>query len=127
MRMADLPERWRHRAADIEQFAPPAAVAFRECAEEFERELAGVSGELLTLEQGASVSGYTADHLGALIRAGKLANYGRKHAPRVRHRDLPVKPNALTPAPHVGIVVATDRRSIARSVLSQPKGGPSAA
>jgi len=127
MRMSDFPERWRQRAADIEPFAPPAAVAFRECAAELEREQAGVSGELLTLEQAASVSGYSGDHLGTLIRSGKLANYGRKHAPRVRRGDLPVKPSALTPTPQVGIVGATDRRSIARSVLSQSEGGPSAA
>jgi predicted DNA-binding transcriptional regulator AlpA len=44
---------------------------------------------LLTLTQAAHVSGYSADHLGRLVRIGELTNYGRSHAPRVRSGDLP--------------------------------------
>jgi excisionase family DNA binding protein len=44
---------------------------------------------LLTLTQAAHVSGYSADHLGRLVRIGELTNYGRPHAPRVRTGDLP--------------------------------------
>jgi excisionase family DNA binding protein len=47
------------------------------------------SAALLTLTQAAHVSGYSADHLGRLVRTGELANYGRTHAPRVRSGDLP--------------------------------------
>lgn len=50
------------------------------------------AGELLKLSGAARVSGYTPDHLRALIRAGKLADYGRPHAPRVRRDELPLKP-----------------------------------
>src|SRR5690348_263501 len=58
--------------------------------------------ELLKLSQAACVCGYTADHLRALIKAGKLTDYGRPHAPRVRRDELPLKPGyavrLLTPA-----------------------------
>ncbi len=50
------------------------------------------AGELLKLSGAARISGYSADHLRALIRAGKLADYGRPHAPRVRRDELPLKP-----------------------------------
>jgi hypothetical protein len=44
---------------------------------------------LLTLTQAAHACGYSADHLGRLVRAGQLTNHGRRHAPRVRLGDLP--------------------------------------
>jgi hypothetical protein len=44
---------------------------------------------LLTLTQAAHVCGYSADHLGRLVRTGQLTNHGRRHAPRVRVGDLP--------------------------------------
>jgi hypothetical protein len=59
-------------------------------------------GRLMKLAEASRASGYTADHLRVLIRAGKLADYGRPHAPRVRLDELPKKPGhgapALTPA-----------------------------
>ncbi len=60
------------------------------------------NGRLLKLCEAARASGYSADHLRVLIRAGKLTDYGRPHAPRVRLEELPLKPGhatqALTPA-----------------------------
>ncbi|MFI5246791.1 MAG: hypothetical protein ACHQQR_16280, partial [Gemmatimonadales bacterium] len=44
---------------------------------------------LLTLTQAARACGYSADHLGRLVRSGQLTNFGRRHAPRVRAGDLP--------------------------------------
>jgi hypothetical protein len=44
---------------------------------------------LLTLTQAARACGYSADHLGRLVRTGQLTNHGRRHAPRVRLGDLP--------------------------------------
>ncbi len=51
--------------------------------------------EAVTLAEAARVSGYTADHLGRLIREGKLRNVGRPHAPRVLLTNLPRKPDVL--------------------------------
>ena len=45
----------------------------------------------MSLVDAAQVSGYSADHLGSLVRQGKLPNVGRKNAPRVRRTDLPIK------------------------------------
>jgi hypothetical protein len=59
-------------------------------------------GTLVKLSDASRACGYTADHLRVLIRAGKLTDYGRPHAPRVRLDELPRKPGhqpgALTPA-----------------------------
>ena len=44
--------------------------------------------ELLSLTEAAERTGHTADHIGRLIREGKVPNAGRKNAPRVRIRDL---------------------------------------
>jgi hypothetical protein len=48
--------------------------------------------ESLTLVEASRESGYSSDHLGRLIREGKLGNAGRTHAPRIRRADLPIKP-----------------------------------
>ena len=47
------------------------------------------AGELLSVRRAAIESGYSADHLGRLLREGKLANAGRANAPRIRRGDLP--------------------------------------
>jgi hypothetical protein len=51
---------------------------------------------LMKLSEASRTSGYTADHLRVLIRAGKLADYGRPHAPLVRLDELPKKPGHST-------------------------------
>jgi hypothetical protein len=53
--------------------------------------VAQTSEEPLTLREAAAESGYSVDHLGRLIREGKLPNVGRAHAPKIRRRDLPRK------------------------------------
>ena len=59
---------------------------------ELDAAVSGDAGQLLRLSAAAEVSGYTADHLRTLIKSGKLTNYGRPHAPRVRRGELPRKP-----------------------------------
>jgi hypothetical protein len=49
------------------------------------------SEEALSLRQAAAESGYSVDHLGRLIREGKLPNVGRTNAPKIRRGDLPRK------------------------------------
>jgi hypothetical protein len=44
------------------------------------------------MEEAARESGYSAEHLGRLIRTGRIPNAGRRSAPRVRRGDLPAKP-----------------------------------
>src|ERR1035437_1476622 len=54
---------------------------------------------LLTLTQAAHLCGYSAEHLGRLVRTGELTNYGRLHAPRVRSGDLPSRARRSIGAP----------------------------
>jgi hypothetical protein len=86
---------WRARAAELAPFAPAAATAFERAADELAAALRDRDDRTLTLRQAATLSGYSADHLGRLIRAGKLRNVGRPHAPRVQPGDLPRKPPPL--------------------------------
>jgi hypothetical protein len=44
----------------------------------------------LTLIEAAERTGYTPDHIGRLVRAGRLRNVGRKNAPRVLAGDLQI-------------------------------------
>lgn len=76
--------------------------------------------ELLTLTVAAARSGYSAEHLGRLIREGAIPNAGRLNAPRIRVRDLPRKPKGglagAAPAPY-------DPQTDARTLLSRQRGG----
>jgi hypothetical protein len=67
------------------------ANAWEDAASELQAHLRDTGMELLTLQAAARETGYSADHLGRLIRAGKLENHGREHAPKVRRGDLPRK------------------------------------
>jgi len=54
----------------------------------------------LNLQQAAEESGYSADHLGRLVKDGEIPNAGRTKAPRILRKDLPRKPGVgLTPPP----------------------------
>jgi SLT domain-containing protein len=113
-----LPTQWRLRAVELRAWAAAegAAQALEKAAEQLDAALQGNSDELLTLTQAAAASGYTADHLGRLVRAGTLANVGRVNAPRVRRSELPVKlrnlPQEQTPT-HL-----LDTRRIALDVVN---------
>ena len=89
---ADLLTAWRERAAYLESFGDPtSAKLWRLAAVELEHVLQALGAETLTLTEAAALSGYSADHLGWLVKKGKLRNYGRKNAPRLRRGDLPLK------------------------------------
>lgn len=87
-----LPTVWRQRAAYLEQFGDPtSARLWKLAAVELEHALKAFGDEPLTLVDAAQLSGYTADHLGWLVKTKKIPNAGRKHAPRIRRTDLPMK------------------------------------
>ena len=110
-RLADLSQNWRRRAEELRPFAEPAARAFEIAADELEAALREQDGKLLTLTAAAAESGFSPDHLGRLVRDGKLPNYGRPHAPRIRLADVPRKVGALPPAgPRATLVGATPRQ-----------------
>jgi hypothetical protein len=83
---------WRERAAFIEAYGDlTSARLWKLAASELERALTSVAEETLSLSDAAKISGYSINHLGDLIRQGKLPNAGRSGAPRLRRADLPAK------------------------------------
>lgn len=94
--LAELPAAWRSRAIELRAWAAAegAAAALEGAAVQLEAALRHADDELLTLTEAAAVSGYSADHLGRLVRDGTIRNAGRPNAPRIRRGDLPVKPSA---------------------------------
>lgn len=73
----------------------PGATLCDEILRDIEAAFEAEAESLLTLEEGSAQSGYSVDHLGKLLREGKLPNAGRKGSPRIRARDLPRKPGKL--------------------------------
>ncbi len=87
-----LPAVWRSRAKALRRYGSDApAVALERCADELETTLRERDETGLSLVQAARESGYSADHLGRLVRDGKLPNAGRPGAPRIARRHLPRK------------------------------------
>ena len=72
----------------------------------------------VNLQLGASLSGYSADHLGRLVRQGTVPNAGRPSAPRIRMADLPRKPVKQQPK-----ISRYDPDTDARTLVSRRKGG----
>jgi hypothetical protein len=116
---------WRAHAAEIEAYAQPAAAAFRRAADQLEGALQSTYTELLTLEQAAVESGYSADHLGRLIRQRRIPNAGRKNAPRIVRSDLPRKASScrdsLPERADCLHLVGADPRQVARALVTASK------
>jgi hypothetical protein len=113
---SDLVAVWRERAAALRRYAPPVATAYEDAAAELEKALQATGADLLTLQAAARETGYSADHLGRLIRTGRLANHGRERAPKVRRCELPNKTGAarrLAPGPKGPNMEALTREAIA--------------
>jgi hypothetical protein len=88
----DLPETWRSLAIQQRRFGADAQARILEfCADELTAALVRGENELLGLARAAEESGYSADHLGRLVREGKIPNSGRKAKPLIRKQDLPRK------------------------------------
>jgi hypothetical protein len=64
----------------------------RSFADDLEASEIEQSLECLTLAEAARESGYSAAHLARLLDEGRIANAGRKRAPRIKRGDLPKKP-----------------------------------
>lgn len=115
-----LPLQWRAEAEVARRLrAEPQALILEKCASELELAERAEGMELLNLTQAALRSGYSADALGRMIREGRLTNYGRKNAPRVRVCDLPRK--ALRP-PALRLHISGASRQTARVSPKTPGG-----
>ena len=92
-----LPTTWRKQARTLREYGGETpAVAIESCAAQLEEALRENDEATLTLTDAARESGYSTDHLGRLVREGKIPNAGRPGAPRIARRHLPRKTCAAT-------------------------------
>ena len=93
LELETLPATWRARAQQLKDWGSgeDLARAWELAAIELEQSLRQQQDETLNLKDAARESGYSADHLGELVRQQKIPNVGRKNAPRIRRADLPIK------------------------------------
>ena len=93
-----LPQQWREKAELFRQHGHEAtARTYEVCSAELEAAVRGGAQELLDLKEAAQESGYSPDHLGRLVRDGKIPNAGRRNAPKIRRADLPRRPDQVMP------------------------------
>ena len=87
-----LPANWRKQAKAIRRYGGETpAVAIERCADDLEATLAERDETTYSLVEAARESGYSTDHLGRLVRDGRIPNAGRPGAPRIARRHLPLK------------------------------------
>lgn len=89
-----LVERWTQRASDFAGVG--ALVDARKLCEQFVADLVRLretqNDDTVTYDEAAQLGGYAVDSIRRLVRQGKLANVGSDGAPRIRRRDVPMRP-----------------------------------
>jgi hypothetical protein len=111
----------RDRLRRIGALADPGLL-IADILKDVEAILAAEEEETLSLARAARESGYSAGHLGRLVRAGTIPNAGRPQAPRIRRADLPRKATALRPQAAALHLPPATPGQIARAVVTAPKG-----
>lgn len=108
---------WRASAAQLRRYGAEAqAVTLESAADDVLQALASADDAVLTLDAAAYESGYSAEHLGRLVREGRVPNAGRRGRPRIRAADLP--PRARVPIAG-GPTAPYDPVADARSLVSR--------
>jgi hypothetical protein len=123
MTLAELRQTWAHRRDEWRRLAV-SVDGVKVCDEILAdlEQLDAAGEEALGLVEAAKACGYSADHLGRLVRSGAIPNAGREKAPKIRRRDLPRKLGTFPP-PIPDAIVSPDRRRIAASVLTLNQRG----
>jgi hypothetical protein len=112
----ELTAHWRSKASVFREHEQTSvAIAYELCAKQLDEALKSIAEAPLTLAEAAQLSGYSTDHLGRLIREGKVPNAGRPGAPRIARKDLPRKSEM---APSQG-TRHLDRTQIVRSAINE--------
>jgi hypothetical protein len=84
--------KWRELAETLRAEGCSEVAAARErCATELEAVLHTHDSQALSIEQAATESGYSAEHLRRLLREAPALNAGRSGKPLIHRRDLPRK------------------------------------
>ena len=120
-----LPAAWRRQAKTLRRYGGNAlATALERCADELEGTIQERDNTTYSLVEASRESGYTATHLGRLVRDGKIPNAGRPNAPRIARRHLPRK--RQDPESPFGSRLARERdrsqvsgRGIVRSIIEK--------
>jgi len=119
--LLSLAEKWRTDASFLRRHGDDqGAVVCELHARELEEGWGEWQDEPMQLDRVAEESGYSPDHLGRLVRDGRIPNAGQPNSPRIRRRDLPRKPGHLDG--HCHTVPVDCREQIARSVADSSKG-----
>ena len=93
MRLNELAARWLEEARTFESYDDGrGASVVKKCAAELQRCLVARGNEVLTIAQASAESGDSQDHLRSLVARGDIPQAGRKGSPRIRRRDLPIRP-----------------------------------
>ena len=95
------------------------ACTYERCARRLEEVVHFLEETPLTLAEAAEWGGYSTDHLGRLVRAGKIRNAGRLGSPRVRRADVPIKTGYVAPSSQRAELVP---EQIVRSVIEEGVG-----
>ncbi len=112
-----LPAAWRRRAKTLRRYGGQAlATALERCADELEGTIQERDGTTYSLVEASRESGYSADHLGRLVREGKIPNAGRPGAPRIARVDLPRK---AAPPVEPRLAVATQPSDVSNAQIVQ--------
>ena len=95
-----LPANWRKQAKALRRYGGETpATAIERCADDLEATLVERDETTFSLVEASRQSGYSADHLGRLVRDGKIPNAGRPGAPRIARAHLPRKAHAPAEPP----------------------------
>ena len=87
-----LPADWRKQAKALRRYGGETpATAIERCADDLETTIRERDETTLSLVEAARESGYSRDHLGRLVRDGKIPNAGRPNAPRIARIHVPLK------------------------------------
>lgn len=112
---------WREQFGDVD-----ARVSATRIIDHFIDDLQALEharGEtLLSLTEAATLSGYSREHLGRLVRDGPIPNAGRQGAPKIRRRDVPMKSGGLPSADDQQRLPDSRKGDVVRSVVAQAKG-----
>ena len=115
-----LPAAWRSRAKALRRYgSEPPAIALERCAEELDATIRDRDETTLSLVEAARESGYSRDHLGRLVRDGKIPNAGRPNAPRIARRHLPRKAPAEAPLAEQPLPRERSNAQIVQSIIAR--------
>lgn len=113
--LSEILERWTARQAEWARLRVQldGAALAGDIIADLEQIARDEQADELTLTAAAAISGYSTEHLGRLLRDGTIPNAGRKHSPRIRRSDLPIRPKRrVAHANGASYDVLTDARSL---------------